>query len=752
MSEPKKKIVILGSGAGSMAAAWGLTSVVGWQDRYEIDVYQMGWRCGGKGAAGRNRKLGDRIEEHGLHMWFGFYQNAFAMMREAYDELARLDPSYAYRSWRDAFTPRSDLFLEEFVGGRWQCWHTTFPDNREVPGDGAPVQRIGSFVRQAIEWGIELLLGSDALSWLEHHFAPFEPSDRSREVTASLSDAMRGVLLRVEAESEGVARSIWRDVTGPLGAELRLHLGAAHGLAEEAERAIAGVEKVIALLEPVRDWIARALGANLERHTELRRAFILLDLGLTVLVGLVADGCLAARSFEPIDVFDWMQWLRRHGASRTCLESPWVRGLYDGPFAYVRGDASRPSLSAAVAIRGQMRGFLGYKGAPMWQMDAGMGDTVFAPLYLVLAARGVRFHFFHRVRRLSFDASRTKLLGVTLGVQATVKGGGAYDPLFVLPYAPAAASGDVERHLRCWPSEPDYAQLEQGEALSARRVDLESSWADWHDVATVELVADADFDVVINGMSLAAWPDVAPELFEGTSETAARWRALRDHVTTVQTQCIQLWLTRTATELGRPGPQGFTGAYAQPFNTWADLTDLLRTERWAGEGAPRSVIYLCGPMRDAPVTPPYDAHGFPERERERTLQAGIDWLSANGGYPWPGQAPDDEPAALDPGVLFDPEGRQGWDRLRAQYVRANVEPTERYVLSPPGSTRYRMRAWESGVSNLLLAGDWLRTGLESGCVEAAVMGGLQASQRLCGHPSVIIGDGDDWTGSEEPVA
>jgi hypothetical protein len=50
----------------------------------------------------------------------------------------------------------------------------------------------------------------------------------------------------------------------------------------------------------------------------------------------------------------------------------------------MRGDASCPSMSAAVAVRGQMRGFLGYKGAPMWMMNAGMGDTVFSPVYLVL--------------------------------------------------------------------------------------------------------------------------------------------------------------------------------------------------------------------------------------------------------------------------------------------------------------------------------------------------------------------------------
>jgi len=50
----KQKIVILGGGVGSIVTAWKLTSEPGWQDRYEISLYQVGWRIGGKGACGRN--------------------------------------------------------------------------------------------------------------------------------------------------------------------------------------------------------------------------------------------------------------------------------------------------------------------------------------------------------------------------------------------------------------------------------------------------------------------------------------------------------------------------------------------------------------------------------------------------------------------------------------------------------------------------------------------------------------------------
>ena len=53
-------------------------SSAGYRDR----VYEKSWRLGGKGASGRDAD--GRILEHGLHVWLGFYENAFRMMRECY--------------------------------------------------------------------------------------------------------------------------------------------------------------------------------------------------------------------------------------------------------------------------------------------------------------------------------------------------------------------------------------------------------------------------------------------------------------------------------------------------------------------------------------------------------------------------------------------------------------------------------------------------------------------------------------------
>ena len=57
-SQPVKKIAILGGGIGSLTTAFALTSRRNWREHYEITVYQMGWRLGGKGASGRNGEPG----------------------------------------------------------------------------------------------------------------------------------------------------------------------------------------------------------------------------------------------------------------------------------------------------------------------------------------------------------------------------------------------------------------------------------------------------------------------------------------------------------------------------------------------------------------------------------------------------------------------------------------------------------------------------------------------------------------------
>ena len=78
----------------------------------------------------------------------------------------------------------------------------------------------------------------------------------------------------------------------------------------------------------------------------------------------------------------------------------------------------------------------------------------------------------------------------------------------------------------------------------------------------------------------------------------------------------------------------------------------------------------------------------------------------------------------------------GAARFDAQYWRANVNPSDRYVLSLPGTDRFRIKTNETGFDNLCVVGDWIDSGFNLGCVEAAVMSGLLASHALRGVPAL----------------
>jgi hypothetical protein len=81
----------------------------------------------------------------------------------------------------------------------------------------------------------------------------------------------------------------------------------------------------------------------------------------------------------------------------------------------------------------------------------------------------------------------------------------------------------------------------------------------------------------------------------------------------------------------------------------------------------------------------------------------------------------------------------GVERFDAQYFRANIEPTERYVCNAANTNQYRLKSDESGFVNLFLAGDWTDNGsLNLGNVESTVISGLQAARALTGYPLEIV--------------
>ena len=103
------------------------------------------------------------------------------------------------------------------------------------------------------------------------------------------------------------------------------------------------------------------------------------------------------------------------------------------------------------------------------------------------------------------------------------------------------------------------------------------------------------------------------------------------------------------------------------------------------------------------------------------------FLEQEVGALWPGTR---DSAGFRWEMLSDDLRRSGPDRLNGQYVRANLDPSDRYVQSLPGSGKHRIAPGRTGFDNLAVAGDWTACGLDAGCVEAAARSGIRAARAI----------------------
>ncbi len=238
----------------------------------------------------------------------------------------------------------------------------------------------------------------------------------------------------------------------------------------------------------------------------------------------------------------------------------------------------------------------------------------------------------------------------------------------------------------------------------------------------------ADFDDVVLAIPVGALGDVCGEL----SRADHRFKLMLDRAGTVRTKALQLWLTKTTDELrgvslaGELDPPAT--AYAEPFDTYCDMSHLLDAESYNDAGGPRGVAYFCA------VLP----HAIDQGDTTESVRASaIEYLERNAATIWPGSV---DGGRFDWNVLYDPEGRAGSDRIQAQYLRANVTGTDLYVNTPAGSVDARLYPDRSGFDNLVLAGDWTRNGIDGGCVEAAVVSGTRAADALIARRREVSGN------------
>ena len=771
----KKKIAVLGGGMGSLTTVWELTSQPNWEALYDITVYQLGWRLGGKGASGRNMKPFQgatgfvneveeaikeegiapnyRIEEHGLHIFFGFYENAFRIMKEAYEGMGYDGP---FQSIEDGFKPHNFIVLLENYKGRWTPWNIEFPKNDLVPWEGGATDSILKHIvttfrcmyriwnespelkseswlfddrQQSNNWLLRFLIKLTKLRYWDLipvvlpalPFGPFFLVQSLVEKPLRLIEAKWYKRRLQELEEIFKEKPVLNSGGGLLLFALQIACFAVTDI-ENGDKEFLKLytDVLLKILEAFRILMEPIYkNEQLLDNDNLRRRLILLNFAASGLRGLLADEVIFKGSFDCLDEYNYGEWLRKHGALEMTLEAPIVRMIYDQSYSYEQGDVNRPRLAAGVALRIIVKEFFEYNGAIMWKMQASMGDTVFTPIYEVLKRRGVKFKFFHNVTNIGLSEDKKSIDNIKIKVQATVKDNKEYEPLI-----------EVKR-LRCWPAEPLYDQLEQGEELKKLTEEdpdnnpLESFWSTWEAVNEITLKAEEDFDIVVLGISIAALPYICPELID----TSLAWQNMVNNVKTVNTQGGQIWLKDTLSELGWQKHSPVLGSYAEPLDTYADMSYLIEKENWQSNDYPYNLSYFTGVLRD-PGIPLQSDSQFPRKEQEKIDKTAIYFLENKMGYLWPDATTLENPRGLDWNLLIDPNNCEGADRFYSQYWRINISPTERYVLSVPGSIKYRLKADESGFDRLYLTGDWINNGLNVGAIEPTVISGMQTARAI----------------------
>jgi uncharacterized protein with NAD-binding domain and iron-sulfur cluster len=724
----KQKIAILGGGMAALSAALELTRAPGWEKEYEVTVYQIGWRFGGKTATGRGPK--DRIEEHGIHILQGWYDNTFRLIDEVYRERRekKLDPGSPYQEWTEAFDRDSATLLTEFIPGRgWVNWPVVFPQNDELPGQGPPLP-LWEMLKKLVALALETVLGSPyqagigpVSKWILDLFYPDEDQTKG-QVPASAShphwwsdlvDKALSTFQTVEATAETKLLQYAREILPALDAP-------SDGTGPSNAHA------VVEALHEVLRFVENKAEQELDRDDGLRRMVTLIELAWVNLKGVIEDVWDPEANvfrFERINHLDYREWIRKHGASeRVALCGP-VRFIYTGTFANLVDGFDGGRIAAGSALHFVLQS-AGYKGAFVWKFKAGTGDTLVMPVYEVLKARGVKLELFQEVKNVPYSPGGS-IEEIEIAEQVTLKDGN-YEPTFRVG------------NIRAWPSHPFYEQIDPAEArlLQERHVDLEDPWADWTPPRTRTLKKGVHFDHVVLAIPVGGLKDCCKSIVEKDE----RWGKMVSGVRTVGTQAMQLWLRPTLKELGmnladwgmaeNAAPN--TVSYANPMYSWIDMSLVLKNERWTEPGAPRLLVYFTGILPDPEITPPYSDHRFPEEQLARVRTMSFQWLTDNMGYFWPKGGAAELQQGLDPRHLVDAYRTSPTDdqRFESQYFRANLAPAARFTLAVPGTDRFRLKPGDSGFSNMVLAGDWTDYGMNVGYIEGAIVSGTLAAQAL----------------------
>ena len=160
---------------------------------------------------------------------------------------------------------------------------------------------------------------------------------------------------------------------------------------------------------------------------------------------------------------------------------------------------------------------------------------------------------------------------------------------------------------------------------------------------------------------------------------------------------FQVWLNKDLKGLGWEQESPVMDAFIDPLNTWADMSQVIDKEDWPSKDYIKNISYFCGPMEG----------GIPPRSEADTPEKAIKIVEKEGKS------------------YLEDDTKAWWPKVNPQN----------------GAFDNRLNGGQSGFSNLYLAGDWTRNGINAGCIEACVMSGRIVSNAMTGKPELKDIDG-----------
>lgn len=731
-----KKIAIFGGGMSALTTAYELTNHADWQNNYDITIYQMGWRVGGKTSTGRGKH--DTIEEVGIHIFQGWYDNAFKVFQDAYayNEKNNLFPAdFPFKTWKDAFLLENATLLTQWFAPKneWISKNLILPPNNLTPGQGGQ-QPVGVLIQKVLYILNEVIFGKTnpenkdnnlSNSILGNVFDNIIGNDHITQANkwydSLVGDAHKLINNVIGNTLSKIGLNIYRNTP-------HLFLSKAAELAKDLTTKPAVYQLIIDLLKEFEKWFEYITGLFPKTDERMYWIRTMGEFGLVALRGFLEDIYNPETKkvdFDAINHLDFRQWLKQKGLSEESLQSATVRFIYTGTFANLAG---KNGLIAAGTAMNFLSVSINYKGAFVWKFKAGTGDTMVAPIYTMLAHRGVKFKFFHKVTQVHHSTTG-EIEQVSIAKQVTLKQE-PYKPLIKVKGVPA------------WTAEPLYDQIDdqQAKKLQEEHINLESAWSNWQNVDNFTLQKGKDFDIAVLAIPVAALGGEQGVCSEIIAKNM-KWQAMYKNVKTTSTQSIQTYITPSYTDLGmnlknwgiEQGATPNLVTYASPIYSWIDMSLVIPQESFSQAGKPNILIYFCGSADDPVVIPPFSNTQYPNEAREQLISRFQQWLNDNMGYFFPKGTSIEYPQGFNFDMFFDMNDSTqatGEEKLLSQTIRININPWDRYTLSVPQSAKYRLKTDASEFKNLFLTGDWIDFGVNVGYIEGAVNSGLQAAQAL----------------------